>query len=191
MRCFRFFSMSFLLLSICSVELIAQDPIRARTFSGQTVLLYPDGTWKPALETDDASKTVTLLSRGKYKDYEKATFSFQHGLRDDPQNVTRNDWDLLFGNGGDVFDVTMVTDDRSRIRDLGAIDMESLETIPKLPAYEEPKREKSVPAVVGHVYMVHTKDSDSDLYALFRVEWLEPGDSCVIRWKVVPSPEGL
>jgi hypothetical protein len=190
MRYFRILLLSFLLQSIFCVEILAQEPIKARTFSGQNVLLYPDGTWKPAVETGDGSKTVILLSRRKYDDYEKATFSFQHGLRDDPKNVTHNDWDLLFGNGDDVFDVTMVVD-RSRIRDLGAIDMDSLETIPALPAYETPTREKSLPAVVGHVYLVHTKDNNSDLYAIFRVEWLEPGDSCMIRWKVVPSPEGL
>jgi hypothetical protein len=84
MRYFRSLAVSFLLLLTCGVGVLAQEPIRARTYSGQTVLLYPDGTWKPALETDDDSKTVKLLSRGKYKDYEKATFSFEHGLRDDP-----------------------------------------------------------------------------------------------------------
>ena len=33
--------------------------------------------------------------------------------------MTRDDWDLQFGKGGDSFSVTMVTDDRSRIVDLG------------------------------------------------------------------------
>lgn len=65
-----------------------------------------------------ALPTVTLLARSKHEDYEAATFSFQHGLRDDPDlAITRNDWDVQFGNGRDEFTVQMVTDDRSQIAD--------------------------------------------------------------------------
>src|SRR5215510_15697119 len=178
---------------------VSQDPVKARTYSGQQVLLYPDGTWKPVVEAIDREnwqglediRTVTLLSRRKYDDYEKATFSFVHGVRDDPGlKITHNDWDLLFGNGdADAFDVTMVSDDRSRIKDLGKMSWPDLTEVPLLPAYPMPTREKTMKAVVGHVYEIHVKDDDSDLYALCRVEWLEPGDSCVISWVVVPAPE--
>jgi hypothetical protein len=177
----------------------AQEPIKARTYSGQRVLLYADGTWKPDAEATARGNvpaagelgTTTLLSRSKYHDYEKATFSFVHGIRDDPGlEKTRNDWDLLFGNWPDAFDVTITSDDRSRIKDLGKLAWSGLGEIGALPAYLEPTREKPMPAQVGHIYEVHIKDEDSDLYALFRVEWLEPGDSCVLSWVVVPSPEG-
>jgi hypothetical protein len=40
------------------------------------------------------------------------------------------------------------------------------------------------------MYVVHTKDTNTDLYALFRVEALEPGKSVTISWKGVQSPEG-
>jgi hypothetical protein len=39
------------------------------------------------------------------------------------------------------------------------------------------------------MYVVHTKDSNTDLYALFRVEALDPGKSVTITWKSVRSPE--
>ena len=135
-----------------------------------------------------AGSRVTLLARAKYHDYEKATFSFEHGLRDDAEvPKVRNDWDLLFGNGGDEFLVTMVTDDRSRILDLGAHTWRTVarHSIPELPTYAIPTREPEVAAIEGHVYLVHTSDGDSDLYALFRVEKLVSGDSCDITWKLL------
>jgi len=89
----------------------------------------------------------------------------------------------------DSFDVTMVADDRSRIKDLGKYTWEDKFALPTLAAYEEPEREPSVKAIEGHMYMVHSRDSDTDLYTLFRVERLVPGESVVITWKVIPRPE--
>ena len=178
---------------------LAQSPTRAVTEGGQRVLLFPDGSWKPDMSKPPKASPIgkspqpgriTLLARAKYQDYEKATFSFEHGVRDDPKlELTRNDWDLLFGNGGDALGVTMVTDDRSRIKDLGAMRWSDVKTIPELPAHPVPTREPDVPAVVGHMYLVHTRDSNSDFYTLFRVEELVHGDSCTITWKIVPNPE--
>jgi hypothetical protein len=178
---------------------LAQSPTRAVTDAGQRVLLFPDGSWKPDVSKPPRASPVgkspkpgriTLLARAKYKDYEKATFSFEHGVRDDPKlELTLNDWDLEYGNGGDALGVTMVTDDRSRIKDLGAMRWSDIRKIPELPAHPVPTREPVVPAVVGHMYLVHTRDSNSDFYALFRVEELVHGDSCTITWKIVPNPE--
>jgi len=39
------------------------------------------------------------------------------------------------------------------------------------------------------MYVVHTKDRETDMYALFRVEALEPGKSVTISWKRIQSPE--
>lgn len=138
-----------------------------------------------------AAHGIVLLSRTKHNDYERATFSFEHGLRDDPDGVTLNDWDLQFGNGGDFFTVTMVNDDCSRIIDLGELAWSAIDLakLPELPAHPEPAREPPVPAEIGHVYMVHTKDRDTDLQALFRVESLVPGDRCTITWRLI-SPQG-
>ena len=126
-------------------------------------------------------KTITLLARKKVDDvdnYTQAAFSFKYGVNGDAAlKVTRNNWDILFGNSPlpDAFDVTMVTDDCSRIRDLGVLNWSDTFDVPVLTPYPEPTREPSVKAIVGHMYVVHTKDRDNDHYALFRVESLEPG----------------
>jgi hypothetical protein len=39
------------------------------------------------------------------------------------------------------------------------------------------------------MYMVHTRDTDTNLYALFRVEKLVPGESVEISWKLVSPPK--
>jgi hypothetical protein len=67
-------------------------------------------------------------------------------------------------------------------------------TLPPPPAPPTPKREPVVDshwvkAVVGHVYVVHVVDDESDYYALFRVEALQRGDNCTITWKIVPAPD--
>ena len=140
-------------------------------------------------------QTVTLLARKKVGDvdnYTQAAFSFKHGVNGDAAlRVTLNNWDLLFGNSPlpDAFDVTMVTDDCSRIKDLGALNWSDAFDVPALPAYPQPAREPSAKAIVGHMYVVHTKDRDNDHYALFRVESLEPGKNVTISWKLVASPK--
>jgi hypothetical protein len=148
-------------------------------------------TIKAGNQMDAGTKTVKLLSRQKYQNYSRACFSFEYGINgEDALRVTRNDWDIQFGNGGDVFDVTMVTDDRSRIKDLGELSWDDGFKAPLLTAHDDPKtREPSVAAVIGHIYLVHTKDKETDLYALFRVESLEPGDNVTISWKLIPAPE--
>ena len=143
----------------------------------------------------DAPQTIRLLSRKKVDgvdNYTQAAFSFKFGVNGDAElGITLNNWDLLFGNSTvtDAFDVTMVTDDCSRIKDLGAFNWSDSFQVPALPAHPKPTREPSVKAIVGHMYVVHTKDRDSDHYALFRVEALEPGSAVTISWKVTPSPQ--
>ena len=142
-------------------------------------------------------KTAVLESRrvveGK-DNYVNAAFSFEKGANgESARKLTRNDWDLLFLSTRtsddkvvkDYFDVTMVVDDCSRIKDLGKLEWTDIFDIPALPAYEKPTREASVEAKAGHIYLVHTKDTESDLYALFRVEELKSGESVTISWKVL------
>ena len=170
---------------------------------------------------DAKPKTVTLFSRAKYKDmskgYGRSAFSFNHGLRSDAgTRVTRNNYELLYGgiqlNGdSDWFSVTMVTDDRSRIKDLGELNWSDPFEVPYIPASVQPKNGIRFPAktetfehssdgqvtrvVEGHIYMVHSKDTHSDLYTLFRVEQLVPSDQVTISWKVVrrrnPAPKSF
>ena len=139
---------------------------------------------------------VTLMARritDGHDNYVDATFSFEHGMNGEAAlPLTRNDWDILFGNSPDLdtFGVTMVTDDCSRIKDLGALAWGDVFQVPVIAAHPVPTREPDVNALVGHMYVVHTKDTQTDLYALFRVEALDPGKSVTISWKSVQSPEG-
>jgi len=143
----------------------------------------------------DGPNYATLVKRVKTDvadNYTQAAFSFKYGVNGDGAlKLTRNNWDLLFGNSPtpDAFDVTMVTDDCSRIKDLGKLNWTDNFDVPALPAYSQPTRESSVKAIVGHMYLVHSKDSDSDHYSLFRVEALTPNQSVTISWKLIPEPQ--
>ena len=159
-------------------------------------------------------KTVTLFSRAKYKDkfdgYGKSAFSFKYGVRSDVgPETTRNNYELEYGNinwngDSDWFIVTMVTDDCSRIKDLGELQWSDIPVVPYLPAsyapqrgirgpsktetYEESSNGQVTRVVAGHIYVLHSKDSETNFYTLFRVDDLLPSDQVTISWKVVPSP---
>jgi len=123
--------------------------------------------------------------------YAYATYSFKFGGNGaEVQKLCRNNWELIFGNSpeADSFDVTTVTDDRSRILDLGDHRWDDNFEVPNLPAYEKPQREPSLKAIAGHMYLVHSRDTDTDLYTLFRVEKLVPGVRVDITWKLIPAP---
>jgi hypothetical protein len=148
------------------------------------------------VEVQSEPRRATLAARRiteGHDNYVDATFSFEFGMNGEKAvPLTRNDWDILFGNrpDRDTFRVTMVVDDCSRIQDLGALNWSDAFQVPVIKAYPVPTSEPDVEAVVGHMYVVHTKDTNTDLYALFRVEALEPGKSVTISWKGVQSPEG-
>jgi hypothetical protein len=61
--------------------------------------------------------------------------------------------------------------------------------VPVLQAHPVPTSRPAVDAIVDHMYVVHTKDTQTDLYFLFRVEALDPlksspsrGRPCNDRW---------
>jgi hypothetical protein len=142
--------------------------------------------YEPRYATLQARRVVDGVDNYPY-----ATFSFKHGTNGPAAvELTRNNWDLQFRDGpdGGSFEVTMVTDDRSRIRHLGALGWGDSIRLPSLPAHEKPTREPGVPAIVGHMYMVHTADRDNDHYALFRVESLEHGRGVTISWMPTVPP---
>ncbi len=134
-------------------------------------------------------KFVTLENRQKkdgLDNYVLAAFSFKFGSNgEEGRRQTRNNWDLLFGNGSDAFSVSMVVDDRSRIIDLGKGDWNDLPLMPFLPCYDTATREKDVPAIVGHIYLVHSCDTHDDHEAIFRVEELYSGRNVTISWKLI------
>jgi hypothetical protein len=158
-------------------------------------LVFSDTTPVFAQMPNSEPQIVTLLKRKTIDgvdNYTRAAFSFKYGLNGDAAlKLTKNNWDLLFGNSPvpDAFTVTMVVDDCSRIKDLGALNWTDAFTVPTLPAHPEPTREPSVKAIVGNMYVVHSKDTNDDHYALFRVESLEPGKSVTISWRLIASPE--
>ncbi|HET8783041.1 MAG TPA: hypothetical protein VFM63_11530 [Pyrinomonadaceae bacterium] len=124
--------------------------------------------------------------------YVNAAYSFEHGVNGaGAVPLTRNDWDVLFGNrpDRDTFGVTMVTDDCSRIQDMGALNWTDTFQVPVITAHPVPTIEPDINAIVGHMYVVHTKDTQTNLYFLFRVESLDPLKSVTITWKAVRSPE--
>ena len=148
-----------------------------------------------AQTSNEGIKTGRLVKRkveNGVDNYAEAAYSFKLGGNGpEIQKLCRNNWDILFGNSPtpDAFDVTMVTDDRSRIKDLGKYDWGEKLYLPRLSAYEEPEREPSVKAIVGHMYVVHTRDTDNNFYVLFRVERLVSEESVEISWKVIDPPQ--
>ena len=150
-----------------------------------------------AQTSNDEIKTGKLMKRKSENgvdNYIYAAYSFKFGGNGpEVQRLCRNNWDLLFGNSvmTDGFDVTMVVDDRSRIKDLGKYNWTDKFYVNRLSAYEEPEREPSVRAQVGHIYLVHTRDNDSNHYALFRVDRLVSEESVEISWKLIDPPQRL
>ena len=141
----------------------------------------PDGGLVPFAGED------TLYARTTYANYENATISFQWAPVKDTE-LTRNDWDLLFGNDqdaqADIFTVNTVTDDRSWIVDLGSIPMDAVPTTVSLSSYPTGAwgGHDNIPVVLEHVYLVHTVDGDTDQYAAFRVAAYLPDQQVTLQW---------
>jgi hypothetical protein len=162
---------------------------------------------------DVQPQSATLLSHIGHNDFAKSNFNFQLGVRGDSTSPpTRNIYDLRYGglsynHDSDWFDVPIAHGSRSKIIDLGALNWLDVYDIPILYASLEPydgmrtdsinhgRLVSSLPentlvkVIVGHMYLLHARDNDRDLYVMFRVESLKPGDEVTISWKVVPSPE--
>ncbi len=127
-----------------------------------------------------------LFSRRRFQDYEACTFSFRFGIRDDPDlKKTRNDWDLQFGNGRDVFHVNMVGDDRCTLTPLGKLDWAELAQRRRV----EEGQKSGAAVMAGHCYLVHTKDTDADYRSFVRVATLVPGMACKIEWVSLQGEE--
>lgn len=139
---------------------------------------------------------------GKYK----SGFSFKYGVRSDvaPEiiEIQITYGHLHLNNDTDWF---MVRGERSRIKDLGELNWSQILKVPSLPpsvkphgGFRMPSRGETIEqssdgqvtkVLPGHMYVLHAKDTRTDLYALFRVEKLEPSDKVTISWKLVPPPK--
>src|SRR5262245_56023942 len=199
----------------CSVFVI---PTRARS---QAISIKPD----------HRTILLNRKNTENSDNYREATVSFRPSDYEEiARQLPRNDRDLLYGsinfNGDrDWFQVALVNGDRSRIRDLGKLDWSDKIVVPILPILVCPPTEQcsqplrvQVPPkgkklhdenlnphiakpVVGHIYVVHTRDWEPDalfpkdllnlvdFYTLVRVEELIPNERCTITWRRIPSPE--
>ena len=127
-------------------------------------------------------------------DWAHATFSFEHATGTNDEAV-RNDWDLLFGNDReadeDLFTVNMVTDDVSAIVDLGSATLAAIPAPLTLDDYPRGVRGRhdEVPVVLEHLYVVQTRDSDTEQVAAFFVTAHQPNRSVTIRWLRSSAPD--
>ena len=137
------------------------------------MIVLGSGVLTSAQTPSEEIKTGKLLARAVENgvdNYIYATFSFKFGGNGpEVQKLCRNNWDILFGNSvlDDGFDVTMAGDDRSRIKDLGRYKWEQQFNVPRLSAFEEPDRQESVKAILGHIYLVHVRDRDNIITRYF------------------------
>lgn len=138
-------------------------------------------------------RVAALVARGYASEmdneraYVVATFSFEHATRDDEQNVVRNDWDLLFGNGqGNQLTVRMVTDDASRMWNLGEVDFDTFK--PGDAGQNAGTGGENAVAREKHLYVIHTLDSETNLWAKFQVLELEEDKSVIFRWELIEDP---
>ena len=135
-------------------------------------------------QLDGQLREHTLLSRRLHGDYEKSTLSIEFGVRDDPRNaVTKNDWQLQFGNGsnGDEFTAEMVQDDRAAMINLGRAHWRDLD-MSQLPVLPPDAQRTQLTAMPEHIYLLRATDTNSDVYALIRVESMQRGQ-CTVAWK--------
>ncbi len=147
-----------------------------------------------AAPTDEQlCEPAELFDRSRWRDYEKATFSFEHGVRDDPTGVVRNDWELQFER--DSFGVRMVVDDSSLIVDLGERPIETLangelgELESLVSAVASANREdregrsgKRAKVVLGHTYFVWSLDTETDRASAFEVVDFVSQSHCLLDW---------
>ena len=141
-----------------------------------------------------ATGTATLLARATYDDYQAATMSFEHATVIDHGEVG-NDWDLLFGNDQeddlDLLTVNTVTDDRSSLCDLGPIRLDQVPPVIDLDACALGAygAHDDLPARLGHLYLVRTRDGNTRQVAVFRVVAHDLDDSITIDWARSPEPD--
>lgn len=130
-------------------------------------------------ERERALPAAALLDRDYYDDDERASFSFERGLRGDSGlalAVTHGDWDVLLGS--DLLVAHLAVNDQSLIADLGARRLEELEGI----TLEGIELEERVAVRDGHAYFLWSCDDDTDLACLLIVRAHQPHRSCELDW---------
>ena len=166
-----------IVLSLGSLTAQAQDRPHAGDASGSAAALRPESI---------RSGRVELLAKSGRDDYDRSCVSFERGLRGEPgREWLREDYDVSFT--GDAFRVDLPSGDSSVMWDLGAI---GFDAVTALPASVNGAKDK-LPAVTGHLYLVHKQTGSSDRLSVFRVVALRPDERCTIEWLTVVSPSLL
>ncbi len=139
-------------------------------------------------------------------------FDFRAGSR---MNGARGRWDLGYGfailNNEDWFILSGGRETRTVIKDLGELrwtdplEVRALKPIPE-PANGEQRKHPidtsgdtgdvwakttntMAKVAIGHIYLMHIKDAESDFYVLFRVDSFNQQSYCTITWRLIPTPE--
>ncbi len=168
--------------------------------SGQVDRAHKPGKIKKGQTRLEARKTAYEENDQLFMaEYVKATMSFEFATRDDMKAV-RNDWDICLQGRGHKrspfeFIARTVTDDSSRIWALGKMPLSrvsrsTVRSRVKAAPLKDDEHEGHL-ALTGHCYLVHTVDSDSDLWAAFRVIAIIPGEAVQIEWKLLSKPKKI
>ena len=152
----------------------------------------------------------TVLTESPIGNDKRSLVNFELGVGADLTNGSP--YDLRFGGyslNGDSswFEAATGENSHSQIKDLGEQAWSAISEVPVVPASVETITGKMtfnykaggpaqvspenvlVKAIIGHIYVVHTKTDKIDRYAMFRVETIDPKGVCTISWKLAPSPE--
>ncbi|MGC4116651.1 MAG: hypothetical protein QM765_19190 [Myxococcales bacterium] len=136
------------------------------------------------------SGVATLKPHTTEVDYQDSVVSFEHATTEDAEDVN-NDWDLSLDGGDLLFRVNTVTDDQSWIVDLGAISLEEIPATVTLIDYPMGREgtHDFIPAILEHVFLVRSQDSDTQQYSAFRVVGLERGAGVTLQWFRSKEPD--
>lgn len=127
----------------------------------------------------DAASTVSMI---RYFDYIVSTYSFVHDTRDDVGS-TCNDWEVEFrGSERPVVNVFMVTDDRSKVFDLGNLDPSA--SISELVAAAGAGFEQ-MPISAETTYLIRTLDTETDRLDLVRILAIRDSRFVIFGWKPI------
>jgi hypothetical protein len=159
-------------------------------------------------------QSVMLYCRLKHQIYEQSVFNFDFGVNGvSGRKKTRNHWNISYGSlrmnkDMDFFQVRFGNPDCSRIIDLGENNWSEINEKEILEENQFSEKPQPCPAGImspsiesglsitdvnvhlakalqGHMYLVHNLAADANMYSLFRVDELVPGDTCTISWKVI------
>ncbi len=148
---------------------------RAKKYGGSTA----DGFRTRVVALRENAARVTMSDSF---DYTAATFSFEHDTRDDVE-LTHNDWSFeASGAAVHTLRVFLVTDDRSRIFDLGAVDPQHLS-----PSFVSgrPSSDSSLPFKPGSVYLIRSRDARADRIDVMQVLAVEDERAVVFQWRPI------